>query len=508
MNKDLQDRVIATINGYIPNPVNDFLEDHKSDQNNLVNLVITLKYWANPLGAYSIALNKDKLDSYFDYLQKILLDPKKLLSQEKNFTAADESEIRDLVRIKLNKIADEVIEQYNLKVEIEKRVQNNQAAAKIWWDNKTESEKKALQQQYQNLNQRQIIYLQQVTYIQAPPSSASVNLGYIDPFTLYCMSNSMAHLSCYAIEGVVKLTGLGIRAAGGAIHAIGRIGANGGWGGGDCGKEGFAIAVIIAAILAFVALLASSIVAGVYAGIKTAKSVANLSEGYKVARSVYRLVGTAGGVCIGAIKGVALGAILGSVIPGFGTLAGAIIGGILGAALGAGLGALITKYSAKLISFIFNSQELNPTNPDKYKLTEKQKMNLQNKGYDLSVINEMIKAIHQEKNNLSKKNLNKGIQKERLNECLKQIKNGEIPGAVKIGAVTYDPFLSRFNAMKPVNIEKNSTAVVMRSAVYNGEIKPSAPPMNQSENEFQPIVYMLDEQVKPSTAPQPLRKVM
>ena len=123
-------------------------------------------------------------------------------------------------------------------------------------------------------------------------------------------------------------------------------------------------------------LLFFTVIGGYYAAKKVGKSCANIYRGEKILRSLARLAGTSAGGC----AGVLLGIFLGSLVPGVGTLCGAIVGGVIFGCALAGLGALLTKYTARIISWAGvkfgaygDALEIsNPTNPDKYRLTQTQ----------------------------------------------------------------------------------------------------------------------------------------
>ncbi len=99
-------------------------------------------------------------------------------------------------------------------------------------------------------------------------------------------------------------------------------------------------------------------------------------KGKNPLRSLWKLVGAGGGLCatllVTAKSGALLGAAIGTAIfPGLGTVAGLVLGAILGATAGL----IITKYSAKLAAYA----RYGDTNPDRWRLTQAQKINLAKK---------------------------------------------------------------------------------------------------------------------------------
>jgi uncharacterized protein YneF (UPF0154 family) len=166
------------------------------------------------------------------------------------------------------------------------------------------------------------------------------------------------------------------------------------------GRDGDGKHVILLAIAAIVVMLSAAVgavIGGYYAAKKSLASLGDIFSGKKILRSLVRICAVAGGLAGGVYGGAIVGAILGSAIPGFGTLAGAILGSVLGACISAGAGAFIAKRSMQLFSWLMykdNPSVINPTNPDKYRLTAKQTYKLTNFGInDTSRINKMIMAI-------------------------------------------------------------------------------------------------------------------
>lgn len=498
MKKELRERVITAINTYTDTTISDFLEDNTS-QSTLIYLTMTLKHWANPYGNYtphpSITESED-----FNYLKEMLADPKKILYAEKNFTPADEAEILTLLRFKLNKIADDIIAQNNLAYVFERSVANNSRAAEAWWNNKTEREQAAIKQQYENLSRKQQKEIK-VYYVHEHHHHHT----FLDFYLYYLMCNEMARLSAYSLIGIARLTEVSFYATANltsaALNGISNVSCDGGRG----DSEGIAAA---AAIGAFVAMAAAGIIGGIYAAKKACNSICNVATNNKVLRSLYRLAGIAAGAYGGVIGGMAAGAVLGSAVPGLGNVAGGILGGIFCGAFGAGVMAVVTKYTGKAISAIFNRHEINPTNPEKYKLTKQQKTNLRLQGFELSIINDMLKAVKREKDKIglmgswpwsqARKNKNQ------LNSLIELIKDGQIYYPIKIGNEEFDPLLSRFNpepkTTSTAYIIKNSVAGADFSTLHD-KFKPSAPPPQQTAPSTLPESEVRPTMPTPSAPP-------
>jgi hypothetical protein len=499
MNKDLHDRVITVVNSFIPELIDYYLEDNEklieealkngNKPQPVIDLVVTLKNWANPLGNYPVLLKPSDLINFKD-LQTILQQPRKILSQEKNFTSDDEIESDKLVRIKLDRIADELIQKYDLKTEIDKQLQHDQTAVEKWWQNKSENEKLRIRQEYKNLSEVEKASLkkkmehQPFTYTSAYSDPFLFNYFWMCQFRSYLIYDAFFHMA--DLFSNIYIPGSNIHT--GDVHCDGcSSGSN---------DDGKAIG-ILAAIVGGITLISAGVMGGIYAAKKALNSLTNFFTGNKMLRSLYRLAGIGGGAYLGALEGGILGATFGSAIPGVGNAAGFIIGTIFGAGIGAGLGALLTKYSAKAISYLFHRNALNPTNPEKYQLTKTQIQNLRNKGHDLEVVDRMIRAIKREKSKIGISGsfpwTNARAEKNKLNALLDQVKQGQIAGPIKIGVLFYDPQLKRFDPDEKTTITRSSsTAHLLPSLneknivpfpkyiVEPDAIEPSAPPLESA----------------------------
>lgn len=125
---------------------------------------------------------------------------------------------------------------------------------------------------------------------------------------------------------------------------------------GDFGDLGF-----FGAITLFLLWLSSKALE--YAIKKTYKSIVNLFKGKKTLRSWWRLACTLGA---GGYMGyIVVAAILAATNPvGWFTIAVAVAL----VCIAAGIGSFVGKYSAQFFSWMFHRHEVNPSNPDKYRL--------------------------------------------------------------------------------------------------------------------------------------------
>lgn len=475
MNNDMQQRIKIAVDGYIPTPFTDYIEDHPNKED-LVNLAITMKYWANPEGNYSSLLTEKELKANFDYLQAILTNPKYLLKQQEQYlTDADAQEIKNLVRVKIDSLAEELIQKNNLQTLIDLRIDPHKHTVEKWWDHKTDDEKRDIQKKYDNLNgpQKQLLDKKlketQYLYVIKPQRYRSY-----DPLLFYFMCNYMAQLNyqrSWYYGGYYSPTHFGY------IRSPYFGGSNPWRGGRPDGVRGLAA---VGSVLGFSALFIAAAIGLTYAAKKTYNSLRNIYNGNKIIRSFFRMACMGGGAYSGVYAGVALGSVMGSVVPGIGTFAGGIMGGICVSLAGAGLGAFVGKYTAKLFSSIIYTNEINPTNPEKYLLTQAQGQKLLKEGFDLDIIYQMMKAIKIQKNKIGVLGsfpwTDKRREKNQLNDLLKKVKDGEIYYPIKMGGVIYDPYLIRFEAeKKQSNAMPSSTAVVMTSVIGNKDPQPSTP---------------------------------
>ena len=137
------------------------------------------------------------------------------------------------------------------------------------------------------------------------------------------------------------------------------------------------IGIAIAAITTVVGALA-------YAALKATKSFSNVYHGEKVGRSLFRLGAIGAGSVSGAYGGMVAGAVIGSIVPVIGTVIGAVTGAIVGSFLAAGIAAFAAKQITRLVSYLavrmgYYGKDIiiNPTNPEKYRLTAHEEHALQ-----------------------------------------------------------------------------------------------------------------------------------
>jgi hypothetical protein len=125
-----------------------------------------------------------------------------------------------------------------------------------------------------------------------------------------------------------------------------------------------------------IAAVTSVVGALIYAAIKTVKSFKNIYNGEKVARSLFRLGAIGAASVSGAYGGMVVGAMIGSIVPVVGTVIGTVVGGVIGCFLSAGIAAFVAKKVAQFVSWsavklgYYGKQKIiNPSSPDKYRLT-------------------------------------------------------------------------------------------------------------------------------------------
>lgn len=189
----------------------------------------------------------------------------------------------------------------------------------------------------------------------------------------------------------------------------------------DCSAKSGLSSLIKAIAKMIGALLIVALFPFAYPLKKIGNSLVNIFNNHKFWRSTYRILSTVGGCITGGL----LGATLGSVIPFFGTTIGFVIGIVIGSGLGATIAAIFAKYTAKLLSRIF----FHDTNPDKWKLTDEQKKDFQDRdgvqestfSVSMKLAVQAMNAIDYEKRLIGSTARN---QKKKLNHLLKNIKNG------------------------------------------------------------------------------------
>lgn len=498
MEQSLSDRVSITINTFIPEFVDQFLEDKQKQidkaiaegntPQELVDLIITLKYWANPQGNYTMSLHESEQINFKDLIA-IVNEPTNILPQA-HFKPEDRPIIADLVQLKLNAIADGLIKKYNLQTIINERTEANAKKVQEWWESKSLQEQENIKRQYDNLTPEQKVKLQQKM-----PANANVTHVHY-----YVMSNCHSDLNYVYYRPVfpdffdlLLINYMFHHSHGYPATDVGCGGCSGG--SNDDGQFWLAVA----AVIGFIAMITAGVVGGLYGLKKAWNSLVNTLCGDKVARSLFRLAGIGGGGYGGFVAGTLAGASMGSAIPGFGTAAGAIVGGVFGAGIGIGLAALLTKYIAKGLSYLTFTNHFNPTNPEKYELSSRQQRNLLSKGFDLAIVETMMHAIKREKDKLDNSAsfpfTAERKKKNKLNRILYDLKKGKIEGPVKIGRLYYDANLSRFEPEKKPAV--NTKDIISTIATDNNyqNFQPSEPSLtvNVQQNptqriEMQPMI--------------------
>lgn len=202
---------------------------------------------------------------------------------------------------------------------------------------------------------------------------------------------------------------------------------------------------VVAAAITIFTLVALSVSSLIYAINKANKSLQNLARGRKQSRSLGRLAATIIGALITSGMLISLG-IPATIITATGmSLSTAIASSIgLGFLLGTGLGAMTFKYTAQFVSWLHNSNEISPTNPEKYQLTTYQREFMAELGVNFNELNRLIKAIKNSKSQLGfarKFAWTESYSDNKLyNKILEQVKNGELLGNVKFNGEVYRLF--------------------------------------------------------------------
>lgn len=471
MRHDLQIYVDIAINQYVAEVVQDYLEayapyiekavEDKKTPVDVVNLVLTLKHWANPKSNYPYAL-PDKENINFEKLQQMVDAPRHVVHEDKSITDEDEIEIGVLLRHKLDQSADVLIEKYKLESLIKKRAKETNAAT--WWNSKSAEEQHAVQIEYENLSSQQ----KQILHEKIKSENIYDNAVHSDVIPEWYLYFSMYHWHSYLYGHSFGLPFLDA-----PIISIPHT-HDADNGNGSSGRNE------LLETLGFLAVAASGIGGGIYAAKKAANSLINFFTGNKMLSSAFRLASIGGGAYLGVVEGMLVGAALGSSIPGLGTVAGAVLGGFFGLGLGAGGAAFISKYISKAISTVRHVYEINPSNPEKYQLTIGQENKLKKGGFDLKEIDRMIRAIHYEKSKIGFSGsfpfTAEREKKNQLNDLLKKIKNGEIEGRVKIGNWLYDAKLSRFDHPPKVKYSTTANVIMPAMPISVADFKPEESP--------------------------------
>lgn len=187
----------------------------------------------------------------------------------------------------------------------------------------------------------------------------------------------------------------------------------------------------IFAILAFAAIMGSGVISAVYAAGKACKSFANVVTSKKMLRSIARMASIAAGTYVGITTGIMIGVELGSMVPGVGTLLGGAIGGVFCSGIGAALGAVVSKYVAKYVSWMKHGE----TNPEKWHLSDNEKINLRANKFGNSSINTMEKFLAGIK---AYKGNAKSTEKVQLNHLISMLRNGRIANRFELDGEIYD----------------------------------------------------------------------
>jgi hypothetical protein len=439
MQSPLQRYVGENLKNYLKQLTDGYVRVRAGDKPALVQLAMALKAWANPNSS-----NQDLLDSnahsYFQSFKNLMDQPKQI---DPAMSETDAQEIQVSLRLLASAQSDELIKQQGLEQDYCHAL--NRMDVDRWWMTKTDQEKALLEHYYQTLNQAQLDHLNK----RMPKAIPAQRDRQLARYYYMCHCQSELDAMCYIADMMFLSSmfnhlllmpfpygyGFGYYPSLPLVTGVNCLPS------GDC-KDG---AGVVCAAAATAALVGAGTVGGIYATKKTYNSLRDLVNGDKILRSLFRLSAIGGGGYGGVVSGMIVGAMLGSAIPGFGTLAGSIVGAIFGGSLGMGMGALLAKYIAKGISALVYHDELNPTNPEKYQLTDLQQQHLIERGFDLAVIKQMMLAIRQQKQALgpyaSWPFSDERQEKNRLNRLLQAIKQGELylGETVVIGDKDFNP---------------------------------------------------------------------
>ena len=195
-------------------------------------------------------------------------------------------------------------------------------------------------------------------------------------------------------------------------------------------------------------LLIIAVIAALYALKEIIKSCLNILRNKKHLRSIYRLCMIAAGVALAIVF-----------VPHMIVVTSSFSLTML-AMIGAGVGAVIGKYSSKFISSLANSDEINPSSPNKYQLSSSQKLHLKDIGVNLTELNKLLKSIRDVK---SKKFAfysswpwtESYDEKKRFNKVIKDLKDGKLLGIIYFNNVKYDLFARPVSS--PVGAENSGT---------------------------------------------------
>src|SRR3990167_326980 len=422
----------------------------RKEQNALkLNFIVMLKHWSNPHWCTDNSITRVIL-TYPALLKTIspLREAIQQAIQDDNKTELEE------IRRQINQTVEDIIQAHGLtqlfNSYINKCVWAQNAAEqeklqKKWWEGQLQNQKE-IANKYDNLAKDQKKFLRnqftpdRVTKKHVSLQAASHTYSesplpnYIDYFWMTHYSpelqsfatrraNNNGHLDSDLLTIVPMVSTAGVI----AFSVVGAI-----------------VQGALGATVGIAGIIGSGAIGGLYALKKAFNSVTNFLTGNKMLRSLFRLLGIGGGAYGGFVLGGMAGAALGSIVPGIGTVIGATLGMIFGAGLGAGIGASVTKYTARLISYLYYKNDkdvINPTNPDKYRLTKKQQSNLEKKGFDVAGIKRLISAIKTKKDSID---IMKSIpftdqrkEKNALNKILKSVKKGTFSNEVTIDHTTY-----------------------------------------------------------------------
>lgn len=199
---------------------------------------------------------------------------------------------------------------------------------------------------------------------------------------------------------------------------------------------------ILAPLIIALVLVTSSLSMLIYSFKKAKKSINNIYNDHKKARSIGRLIA----MTCGILLGMTLSSLPALVMAAFAltSVTTAILAITFGAIAGSAIFAFSYKHIAQIFSAVFNRNEISSTNPEKYKLTRDQQSFLAGVGVNINTLNRLLKHIKSAKD---KKWFSKNFfwtegycDNKTYNKLIEQIKNGEILGVIEFDDEVYRLF--------------------------------------------------------------------
>lgn len=448
------------------------------DKQSLLNLIFSLKRWSNPYSNFSLQIPSEHLPN-FAFIPSWINNPKRLNA---SISSKDEAFLRQLIYIRLDCVANRLIEEANLQNEIDQKLAIDNFQGEQWWEKLELPAQLEIKSNYKNLTNEELdilLKLKRELCKRNVPSENIIKNPDLFNYFLFChyqATCSYHHLNFSSYKNILNsdLTLLTQPATSSQIfRKIAKITA--------------AIASISIFLLPLIVILSAG-----YALQKSVKSLVNFINGQKMLRSLFRLAGIVTLSYIGAIKVGILGGIIGTFIPVIGNATGFVVGSVLGGSLGAAIGGAIAKYSARLISAVFHQGRNNSTNTEKYELNLdlidkhiKRKTNFE-------LLHQAIRTLRNEKKKLGLRKIIPFSEAKKENEywnnLLKQIKNGEIDKNIIIGEKNF----GRLSTHAELSNRFNSSSINLDSLGNFLEENSS-----EKKNSFQPQPRLSDQDIRP-----------